>query len=83
MLNVFESMESEVDETSKKHEILQNKIDHLLEATLANEVRNCVVHSVEQIENEKLREEIEKISNDSKDFQATLLKRFVILENDF
>ncbi|GKB21826.1 hypothetical protein Tco_0855749 [Tanacetum coccineum] len=51
----------------KKHEILQNDFDRLLEATLAIEVRNCIVHYVEQFENEKLRDEIEKISNDSKD----------------
>ncbi|GKA28382.1 hypothetical protein Tco_0714550 [Tanacetum coccineum] len=66
MLNFFESMETEVDKTSKKHEILQNDFDRLLEATLAIEVRNCIVHYVEQIENEKLRDEIEKILSDSK-----------------
>ncbi|GKC90994.1 hypothetical protein Tco_1151643, partial [Tanacetum coccineum] len=82
MLDIFESIESEVDETSKKQEIFQNEIDRLLEATLAKEVRNCVEYSVEQLENEKLRDEIEKISNDSKDVQANLLKRIVILEND-
>ncbi|GKA48832.1 hypothetical protein Tco_0741790 [Tanacetum coccineum] len=32
MLDIFESMESEVDRTSKKNDILQNKIDQLLEA---------------------------------------------------
>ncbi|GJQ93074.1 hypothetical protein Tco_0004213 [Tanacetum coccineum] len=73
MLNVFESMETEVDKTSKKHEILQNDFDRLLEATLATKVRNCIVHYVEQIENEKLRDEIEKISNDSKDNQDLLM----------
>ncbi|GKD75446.1 hypothetical protein Tco_1333728 [Tanacetum coccineum] len=83
MLDVFESMESKVDENSKKHEIFQNEIDRLLEASLVREVRDCVMISVEQNKNEKLRDEIEKISNDSKDVQANLLKRIVILENDF
>ncbi|GKA20053.1 hypothetical protein Tco_0699968 [Tanacetum coccineum] len=53
---IFESMESEVDETSKKHEVLQNKIDQLLEANVANDVRNLVMQSYVEIKN---REEIE------------------------
>ncbi|GJV28537.1 hypothetical protein Tco_1384985 [Tanacetum coccineum] len=83
LLIFFESMESDVDETSKKHETLQNEFDQLFEATLATNVRNCVVYYVEQIENNKLRDENERISNDSKDVQANLLKRIVILEKDF
>nr|GEU44513.1 retrovirus-related Pol polyprotein from transposon TNT 1-94 [Tanacetum cinerariifolium] len=83
MLTVFEPMESEVAETSKKHKNFQNEIVRLFEATLATEVRNCVVYFVEQIENEKVRDETEKISNDSKDVQANLLKRIIILEKDF
>ncbi|GKG04648.1 hypothetical protein Tco_0315035, partial [Tanacetum coccineum] len=52
-------------------------------ATLANDVKNCVVHSFVEIENENLREEVEKISKESKDVQENLLKRIVILKNDF
>ncbi|GJW91071.1 integrase, catalytic region, zinc finger, CCHC-type containing protein [Tanacetum coccineum] len=37
----------------------------------------------EKQKNELLENEIEKISNDSKDIQANLLKRIKILENDF
>ncbi|GKA80783.1 hypothetical protein Tco_0787475 [Tanacetum coccineum] len=67
MLNVFESMESEVDETSEKYEILHNDLDRLLEATLADDVRNLVMHSCVKIENKNLREEIGNFSKDSRD----------------
>ncbi|GJS95562.1 hypothetical protein Tco_0802530 [Tanacetum coccineum] len=80
ILNVFGSMDSEVGETLKKQEILQNVFNRLLEATLASDVRHCVVHSAEQIE---IRDEIEKVSNNSRDVQANLLKWIMILENDF
>ncbi|GJX18807.1 hypothetical protein Tco_0221484 [Tanacetum coccineum] len=66
-----------------KNDILQNEIDRLLEASLTAEIKNCVLSSAEQIENQKLRDEIEKISQDSKDVKANLLKRIVILEHDF
>ncbi|GJT57288.1 hypothetical protein Tco_0992342 [Tanacetum coccineum] len=50
MLNVFESMESEVDETSKKHEILLNELDRILEANIADDVRNPVMHYYVEVE---------------------------------
>ncbi|GJZ65859.1 hypothetical protein Tco_0622555 [Tanacetum coccineum] len=62
ILNIFESMESKVDRTSKKHEILQNKIDQLLEANIANDVKNLVMQSYVEIKN---KEEIERISKDN------------------
>ncbi|GJY81072.1 hypothetical protein Tco_0493823 [Tanacetum coccineum] len=83
MLGVFKSMKSEVNENLKKHEIFQNEIDRLLETTLVREIRDCVMISVEQNKSETLRDEIERISNDSKVVQANLLKRIRILENDF
>ncbi|GJV66962.1 hypothetical protein Tco_1482471 [Tanacetum coccineum] len=43
MLNIFESMERKVDRTSTKNEILQNRIDQLLEANIDNDVRNLVM----------------------------------------
>ncbi|GJV36483.1 putative ribonuclease H-like domain-containing protein [Tanacetum coccineum] len=66
-----------------KNEILQKEFDRLLEASLTAEIRNCVLFSAEQIENQKLRDEIEKISQDFKDVQANLLNQIVILEHDF
>nr|GEY16852.1 hypothetical protein [Tanacetum cinerariifolium] len=47
------------------------------------EIRECVLISVAEEKNEILMLEKEKISNDSKDIQANLLKRIKILENDF
>ncbi|GJY94812.1 hypothetical protein Tco_0511173 [Tanacetum coccineum] len=64
MLNIFESMESRVDQTSKKNEILQNKIDQLLEANIANDVKDIVMQSYVEIKN---KEEIEWFSKESKD----------------
>ncbi|GKD46865.1 hypothetical protein Tco_1271510 [Tanacetum coccineum] len=79
MMNVFESMESELDETLKQNELLN---DRLLEATLTHDVEKCVlIHS--ETKNDNLSVEIEKIQNESKDVQENLLKRIKILENDF
>ncbi|GJW53415.1 hypothetical protein Tco_0097500 [Tanacetum coccineum] len=68
MLNVFKSLESKVDETSKKYDFfLQNDLDRLLEATLVDDVRNLVMNSCVEIENKNLREEIARFSKESKD----------------
>ncbi|GJW27280.1 hypothetical protein Tco_0041091 [Tanacetum coccineum] len=64
MLNIYESMESKFDQTSKKNEILQNKIDQLLEANIVNEVRNLIMQSYVEIKN---KEGIERFSKGSKD----------------
>ncbi|GKC23780.1 hypothetical protein Tco_1025930 [Tanacetum coccineum] len=83
MLEIFESMERKVEEQSQKDKPFQKEIDQLLEASLEREVRDCVMISVEKQKNEMLILEKEKISNDSKDIQANLLKQIKILENDF
>ncbi|GKD12015.1 hypothetical protein Tco_1196422 [Tanacetum coccineum] len=83
MLNIFESIEQKVEGQSPKENIFQNKIDRLLEASLTREIRDCVLISVEEQNNELLENEIVNISNDSKDIQANLLKRIKILENNF
>ncbi|GKA64227.1 hypothetical protein Tco_0763833, partial [Tanacetum coccineum] len=72
MLNVFDSMESEVDVILKKNENFQNDLDRLLEASLTVDVKNYVLFSIEQVENQKIRDEIEKISKVCKDVQANL-----------
>ncbi|GJZ86573.1 hypothetical protein Tco_0658183 [Tanacetum coccineum] len=59
------------------------EIGRLLEASLEREIRDCVLSSVEQQENEMLMFKMEKISNEAKDIQANLLKRIKILKNDF
>ncbi|GKD15274.1 hypothetical protein Tco_1199681 [Tanacetum coccineum] len=55
----------------------------LLEASLSREIRDCVLISIEKQKNEILMLEKKKISSDSKDVQANLLKRIKILENEF
>ncbi|GKE18187.1 hypothetical protein Tco_1425764 [Tanacetum coccineum] len=83
MLSIFESMEHKVEEKSPKEHIFQTEIDRLLEVSLTREIRDCVLISVAKQKNELLENEIVKISSDSKDIQANLLKRIKILENDF
>ncbi|GKD16289.1 hypothetical protein Tco_1205447 [Tanacetum coccineum] len=67
MLDIFESMERNVARTSKKNEILQNNIDQLLKANIANDVKNLVMQSYVEIKN---KEEIERFSKKSKDVQS-------------
>ncbi|GJW46956.1 hypothetical protein Tco_0078602 [Tanacetum coccineum] len=55
MMDVFDSMESELDETLKQNENLK---DRLLEATLVEDARNLVITSCVEIENKNFREEI-------------------------
>ncbi|GJX63190.1 hypothetical protein Tco_0296090 [Tanacetum coccineum] len=80
MLKMFELMESEVDETSKKHEILQNKIDHLLEANVANDVKNLVMHSrveANQCDEVKIKLDVDEIETQNIELEhqvASLLK---------
>ncbi|GJV16876.1 hypothetical protein Tco_1362199 [Tanacetum coccineum] len=83
MLNIFVSMEQQVNDKSPTENILENEIDRLLEASLTSEIRNCVLLSVEQQKHELLKVELEKSASDSRDIQANLLKRIKILENDF
>ncbi|GJR09803.1 hypothetical protein Tco_0792455 [Tanacetum coccineum] len=66
MYESYESMEKELAETSKENDNFNEKYNRILEASLANDVMNCVVHSCVDIDNEILREEIERISKESK-----------------
>ncbi|GJQ95414.1 hypothetical protein Tco_0006553 [Tanacetum coccineum] len=72
MLNIFESMEQKVAEKSPKENILQNEIDRLLEVSLTREIRDCVLLSVEEQKNEMLRNELEKSSTQSIEFELKL-----------
>ncbi|GJS38984.1 hypothetical protein Tco_0564027 [Tanacetum coccineum] len=71
MLNVFESMEREVDEIKKgtKNEILQKEFDRLLEVTLADDVRNLVMHSYVENVTKKFKAKNERFSKESKDVE--------------
>ncbi|GJR91057.1 hypothetical protein Tco_0215068 [Tanacetum coccineum] len=90
MLNIFESMERKVDRTSKQNEILQNKIDQLLEANIANDVMNLVMQSYVEIKNNEKIERFSKESKDSEKFcndvvkvKEMLSKQIVQLQKDF
>nr|GEX15545.1 hypothetical protein [Tanacetum cinerariifolium] len=60
MLDVFELMEGEVVEMKNKmkNNSLENNFDRLLEASLAAEIKNYVLSSAEQIENQRRNEEV-------------------------
>ncbi|GJV08817.1 hypothetical protein Tco_1346473 [Tanacetum coccineum] len=71
MLDIFESMERKVDRISKKNAIFQNKIVQLLEANIANDVKNLVMQSYVEIKN---NEEIERFQQSQK-----LVRSFVMM----
>ncbi|GKD65760.1 hypothetical protein Tco_1307868, partial [Tanacetum coccineum] len=79
MMNVFESMESDLDATEKQNEILN---DQLLEATLKYEVEKCVLMCSDFVIDNS-NDGIKKVKRESIDVQEKLLKRIKILENDF
>ncbi|GJY43003.1 hypothetical protein Tco_0431216 [Tanacetum coccineum] len=64
MKDVFVSVEDDLDETLKQNEFLK---DRLLEASLAEDVKNPVITSCVEIRNKDLHDEIERISKESKD----------------
>ncbi|GKA03719.1 integrase, catalytic region, zinc finger, CCHC-type containing protein [Tanacetum coccineum] len=83
MLDIFDSMENKVENQTQKDKKFQDEIDQLLKTYLSREIRDCVMLSVEKQKNKMLMLEKEKVSNDSKDIQATMKQRIKILENDF
>ncbi|GJT18884.1 hypothetical protein Tco_0877590 [Tanacetum coccineum] len=95
-MDVFVSMESDLDETLKQNELLK---DRLLEVTLAEDVKNLVINSCVEIRNKNLQDKIERFSKESKDvsnesktadmfcndafdFTQELTKRIIYLEKD-
>ncbi|GJX62605.1 hypothetical protein Tco_0295505 [Tanacetum coccineum] len=64
MEDVFDSVENDLDETFKQNEFLK---DRLLEASLAEDIKNLVITSCVQIRNKDLHDEIERILKESKD----------------
>ncbi|GJV21612.1 hypothetical protein Tco_1370632 [Tanacetum coccineum] len=64
MKDVFVSVENDLDETFKQNELLK---DRLLEASLAEDIKNLVITSCVEIRNKDLHDEIERISKESKD----------------
>ncbi|GJW10776.1 hypothetical protein Tco_1576603, partial [Tanacetum coccineum] len=64
MKDVFESTESELNELEKQNELLK---DQLLEASLAEDIKNLVITSCVEIWNKDLHDEIDRILKESKD----------------
>ncbi|GJX58749.1 hypothetical protein Tco_0290139 [Tanacetum coccineum] len=64
MKDVFVSVENDLDETFKQNELLK---DQLLEASLAEDIKNLVITSCVEIRNKVLHDETERISKASKD----------------
>ncbi|GJX52825.1 hypothetical protein Tco_0281194 [Tanacetum coccineum] len=64
MMDIFVSMESDLDETLKQNELLK---DRPLEVTLAEDVKNLVRNSCVEIRNMNLLDEIKRFSKESKD----------------
>ncbi|GJX34300.1 retrovirus-related pol polyprotein from transposon TNT 1-94 [Tanacetum coccineum] len=83
IIDIFNSMESELDETLKKNDIFDKAQDRLLEVSLAQNIQNLVMHLCMENENEHVRKENVKRVKESNNFQESLLHRIKILENDF
>ncbi|GKB73709.1 hypothetical protein Tco_0935121 [Tanacetum coccineum] len=64
MKDVFVSVENDLDETFKQNELLK---DRLLEASLAEDIKNLVITSCMEIKNKDFHGEIKRISKESKD----------------
>ncbi|GJZ51997.1 hypothetical protein Tco_0606512 [Tanacetum coccineum] len=64
MKDVFVLVENDLDETFKQNELLK---DQLLEASLAEDIKNLVITSCVEIRNKDLHDEIDRISKESKD----------------
>ncbi|GJY82548.1 hypothetical protein Tco_0495924 [Tanacetum coccineum] len=76
MMDVFKSMESDLNATWKQNEILKNQ---LLEATLEHDVEKCVLMCLDSM-NDDLTTEIEKVKRESIDVHENLHKRIKILK---
>ncbi|GJX54744.1 hypothetical protein Tco_0283113 [Tanacetum coccineum] len=64
MKDVFESTESKLNDLEKQNELLK---DQLLEASLAEDIKNLVITSCMEIMNKDLHDEIDRISKESND----------------
>ncbi|GJR82030.1 hypothetical protein Tco_0152815 [Tanacetum coccineum] len=64
MKDVFVLVENDLDKTFKQNEFLK---DQLLEASLAEDIKNLVITSCVEIRNKDLHDETERISKESKD----------------
>nr|GEX17954.1 hypothetical protein [Tanacetum cinerariifolium] len=64
MKDVFVTVKNDLDKTLKQNELLK---DRLLEASLAEDIKNLVITSCVEIRNKDLHDETKRISKESKD----------------
>ncbi|GJY07497.1 hypothetical protein Tco_0374551 [Tanacetum coccineum] len=72
MKDVFVSVENDLDETFKQNKLLK---DQLLEASLAEDIKNLVITSCVEIRNKDLHAATERISKDSNEMEKSLAKQ--------
>ncbi|GKA72626.1 hypothetical protein Tco_0778842, partial [Tanacetum coccineum] len=77
---VFVSVENDLDETFKQNELLK---DQLLEASLAEDIKNLVITSCMETRNKDLHEETERISKESKDVSTKNQKADTVCNDAF
>ncbi|GJR98062.1 hypothetical protein Tco_0270236 [Tanacetum coccineum] len=80
MNDVFVSVENDLNETFKQNELLK---DRLLEASLAEDIKNLVITSCVEIRNTDLHDEIERISKESKDVSNESKKADTVCNDAF
>ncbi|GJU98745.1 hypothetical protein Tco_1328016 [Tanacetum coccineum] len=80
MKDVFVSVEKDLDETFKQNELLK---DQLLEASLAEDIKNLVITSCVEIRNKDLHDETKRISKESKDISNKSKTADTVCNNAF
>ncbi|GJQ92326.1 hypothetical protein Tco_0003465 [Tanacetum coccineum] len=80
MKDVFVSVENDLDETFKQNELLK---DQLLEASLAEDIKNLVITSCMETRNKDLHDETERISKESKDVSTENKKADTVCNDAF
>ncbi|GKC20198.1 hypothetical protein Tco_1022348 [Tanacetum coccineum] len=80
MKDVFVSLENDLDETFKQNKLLK---DQLLEACLAEDIKNLVIISCMETRNKDLHDETERISKESKDVSTENKKADTVCNDAF
>ncbi|GJY01307.1 hypothetical protein Tco_0359459 [Tanacetum coccineum] len=80
MKDVFVSVENDLDETFKQNKLLK---DQLLEASLAEDIKNLVITSCMETRNKDLHDETERISKESKDVSTENQKADTVCNDAF
>ncbi|GJS50979.1 hypothetical protein Tco_0624341 [Tanacetum coccineum] len=79
-LRLIDVLENDLDETFKQNELLKYQ---LLEASLAEDIKNLVITSCMETRNKDLHDETERISKESKDFSTENQKADTVCNDAF